>query len=292
MATVGTGIASASEATTSSPVAATPSPSSASSSRQRSGTPSRKVGDAAGELTRKSAFFAKALVEISSSDVDAATYERSLATVDLEDTSNALSSIDPSERSQEAISALLRSVERLRRVVVKSLDIPTLESSSILWLQSFTVFTERVFSNIEDAGDCVRDCMPGLIDTALALMKRNTTPEFTALSLDQLDTIHASFATHSSHVELTTRAHYANCLIQSAYSLALRFSRSDALPAAIDLCRRSCEWSQSFLDRNSDADETIRKSIAAPLAKRWELLGYCLQKGSFKTVSTTGDDDV
>lgn len=288
-ATAGATIASASDFKSTSPVASgslTPS-----SSKREVRRPAATAANAAAEVTKACAHLAKILIEVTTPGVSAEAYQRSLADVNFEAIATALCSLKPTT-SHDALPSLLRSIERLRRTVVKSLDTPTLEGTSMIWLHDCLEFVGRLLPGLEANEDAVRECMPGVIDSTLALMKRNNTPECTALSLNQLDAVFATFDQHSSTIGMASQAHYANCLIQCAYSLALRFSNSDGLPMAIALCRRSCEWSQAFLSRHGDVDEAVRKSIFAPLCKRFELLGFCLQKGADKTVSTQRDDDL
>ncbi|GMK55720.1 hypothetical protein CspeluHIS016_0207760 [Cutaneotrichosporon spelunceum] len=283
-ATAGTSLTSSASSSRSIP-SPTPStsapPSTASTPRKCKMIP--RVANAAAEVTRLCAQIAKVLVDTAGPSVGPETYKASLASVDFEAIHGVLCSLKPSERTLELITPLLRAVERLRRLA-KSLDTAGLTDTSSGWLQNYIQFAVRLLPELQPH-EAVRECLPGLCDTAVTLMRRSTTPESTAISLEQLDAVAAALASFGSELGITAQTNYASCLIHCAYSVSLAFSKADAIDAAVAFSQRSCEWAQSFLEQNGDSEEVVRKMIAGPLSKRFELLGFCLQKGSDQTAA-------
>jgi separase len=208
------------------------------------------------------------------------TLQASLGSINLEEILSILCSIKPSERTKETTVSLFRAVERIRRFV-KTLDTKAPETSTA-WLKNYVQFALRLIPDI-GSSDVVLECMPGLVETGAILMRRNT-PECNAISLEDLDAIIATLASHGADLDVKVQTQYASALIHSAYNVALAFSKI-ALEPAVAFCRRSCEWAQAFLARVGDVDEVVRKVVSGPISKRYELLGFCLQKGGHKAAA-------
>lgn len=239
------------------------------------------IGNAAATVSKLSAALAKVQVQVEAlaneNSASGSALSDALAAVDLDAILSALCSVGSEGAS--ITSACLRGVERLRRVLVKLLDRAKLSDVVRQWLSAEVTLVESLLQNVNDdrLPSISRDCLPGLVDSTLKLASSLGTSELTSL----LDRVHALVIANRSYISASSLVQFVVCLSQTAHAAAVRITHAKA-NGALDLIKRSCDWSSELL-ASPPEDEAVLESSAwravhGSMMRRLELLAFCYQE--------------
>jgi hypothetical protein len=188
--------------------------------------------------------------------------------------------LEDSEASLSAATSAIRAIERLRRVVVKLLDRPTLPAARE-WLEDAFTASESVISRLDKPAlisAVARDCLPGVVDTTSNVLRVWDLSD-AASATRFIDRAYATLQACGENVDVPSRIQYGAFLVQTAHGTAYRLTRVSA-PQALALAQRACDWTLA-LRASVPADPEVLAKLKnwdvteAALARRFELVGFC-----------------